>query len=56
MPLFSLGPSLTPSAAALCNGLLQHAAEPTVFDSLPAETIADKGTGWVARWTQVVLK
>jgi thiamine transport system substrate-binding protein len=36
--------------------VMKHAVEPTAFDSLPAETIADKGTGWVARWTQVVLK
>ncbi len=36
--------------------VMKHAVEPTAFDSLPAETIADKGTGWVARWTQTVLK
>jgi len=42
----------TPRAAVL----QQHAAEPVHFDSLPAQTIADKGAQWVARWTQVVLK
>jgi thiamine transport system substrate-binding protein len=36
--------------------VMKHAVEPTAFDSLPAETIADKGTAWVARWTQTVLK
>jgi len=36
--------------------VMRHAVEPTAFESLPAETIADKGTAWVARWTQVVLK
>ena len=36
--------------------VMKHAVEPTAFDSLPAETIADKGGAWVARWTQVVLK
>nr|WP_315241076.1 thiamine ABC transporter substrate-binding protein [uncultured Albidiferax sp.] len=36
--------------------VMKHAVEPSAFESLPAETIADKGTGWVARWTQVVLK
>lgn len=36
--------------------VMRHAAEPTVFESLPAETIADKGTAWIARWTQTVLK
>jgi len=36
--------------------LQRHAAEPTHFDSLSAQAIADKGAQWVARWTQVVLK
>jgi thiamine transport system substrate-binding protein len=36
--------------------VMQHAVEPASFETLPAETIADKGTAWVARWTQVVLK
>ena len=36
--------------------VMKHAAEPNAFDSLSAETIADKGSTWVARWTQVVLK
>jgi len=36
--------------------VMRHAAEPTSVDNLPAQTIADKGAGWVARWTQVVLK
>ncbi len=36
--------------------VMKHAVEPGTFDSLPAEAIADKGTAWVARWTQTVLK
>jgi thiamine transport system substrate-binding protein len=36
--------------------VMRHAAEPTSFDSLPTQTIADKGAAWVARWTRVVLK
>jgi thiamine transport system substrate-binding protein len=36
--------------------VMSHAVEPTVFESLPAQEIADKGAQWVARWTQVVLK
>ncbi|WP_394790966.1 thiamine ABC transporter substrate binding subunit [Rhodoferax sp.] len=36
--------------------VMRHAVEPATFESLPAETIADKGTAWVTRWTQVVLK
>jgi thiamine transport system substrate-binding protein len=36
--------------------VMKHAVEPTAFESLPAETIADKGAAWVARWTQTVLK
>jgi len=36
--------------------VMQFAAEPTHFESLPVQTIADKGAQWVARWTQVVLK
>ena len=41
----------TPLAA-----VMGHATEPTVFESLPPQEIADKGAQWVARWTQVVLK
>lgn len=36
--------------------VMRHAAEPTTFERLPAQVIADKGPQWVARWTQVVLK
>ena len=36
--------------------VMRHAPEPTAFDSLPAQTLADKGSKWVSRWTQVVLK
>lgn len=36
--------------------LQRHATEPLRFETLPAQTIADKGAKWVARWTQVVLK
>ncbi|MDD5001016.1 thiamine ABC transporter substrate-binding protein [Rhodoferax sp.] len=36
--------------------VMQHATEPTQFETLPVQTMADKGSQWVARWTQVVLK
>jgi thiamine transport system substrate-binding protein len=36
--------------------VMRHAPEPAAFDSLPAQAVADKGSKWVARWTQVVLK
>ena len=36
--------------------VMRHAAEPTAFESLPPQVIADQGAKWVARWTQVVLK
>ena len=36
--------------------VMSHAAEPTTFESLPPQVIADQGAKWVARWTQVVLK
>jgi thiamine transport system substrate-binding protein len=36
--------------------VMRYAVEPTAFESLSADTIANKGAGWVARWTQVVLK
>ncbi len=36
--------------------VMRHAPEPTAFDSLPAQAIANKGSQWVSRWTQVVLK
>ncbi|MDR3371281.1 thiamine ABC transporter substrate-binding protein [Rhodoferax sp.] len=36
--------------------VMTHATEPTAFESLPPQVIADKGAQWVARWTQVVLK
>lgn len=36
--------------------VMRHAAEPTSFDNLPAQTIANQGSQWVSRWTQVVLK
>lgn len=36
--------------------VMRHAPEPATFDSLPPEAIADKGSQWVSRWTQVVLK
>jgi len=36
--------------------VMQHAAEPTEFESLAAPLIARKGSEWVARWTKVVLK
>lgn len=36
--------------------VMRHGPEPTAFDSLSADLIADKGAQWVSRWTQVVLK
>lgn len=36
--------------------VMRHAPEPSAFDALPVEQIADKGATWVSRWTQVVLK
>ena len=36
--------------------VMRHAPEPSAFDALPVEQIADKGAQWVSRWTQVVLK
>ncbi len=50
MWMFPLDPR-TPRAE-----VMRHAPEPSTFDSLPPEAIADKGSQWVSRWTQVVLK
>ncbi|SFC70992.1 thiamine transport system substrate-binding protein [Polaromonas sp. OV174] len=36
--------------------VMRHAPEPAAFESLSSEVIADKGSQWVSRWTQVVLK
>ena len=36
--------------------VMRHAPEPSHFETLPAQTIAERGAGWVARWTQTVLK
>ncbi len=36
--------------------VMRHAPEPTTFETLAADTIAEKGSQWVSRWTQVVLK
>ncbi len=36
--------------------VLRHAVEPSAFDNPTAETIADRGSAWVDRWTRVVLK
>ncbi len=35
---------------------MRHAVEPAAFNNPPPEVIAEKGTGWVSRWTRVVLK
>ena len=50
MWMFPVEPS-TPRAE-----VMRHGPEPTTYDSLSAEAIADKGAQWVSRWTQVVLK
>lgn len=36
--------------------VMRHAVEPTAFESLAPQVIAEKSAQWVARWTQVVLK
>ena len=36
--------------------VMRHAVEPLAFDNPLPEVIAEKGTGWVSRWTRVVLK
>ncbi len=36
--------------------VLRHAVEPAVFDNPSPQTIADKGSAWLDRWTRVVLK
>ena len=36
--------------------VMRHGPEPTAYDSLSNEAIAEKGAQWVSRWTQVVLK
>lgn len=36
--------------------VMKFAPEPTQFDSPEGKDIAEKGAGWVARWTKVVLK
>jgi thiamine transport system substrate-binding protein len=46
-------PALAKAARA---PVLVHAAEPTGFETLAPQQIADKGPQWLARWTQVVLK
>ena len=35
---------------------MRHAVEPVAFDNPSPGVIAEKGTGWVSRWTRVVLK
>ena len=50
MWMFPVEPS-TPRAE-----VMRHGPEPTTYDSLSNEVIADKGAQWVSRWTQVVLK
>ena len=36
--------------------VMKHAPEPSTFNTPSEQDIADKGTAWVQRWTQVVLK
>jgi thiamine transport system substrate-binding protein len=36
--------------------VMKYAAEPGKFESLPAAVIAEKGAGWINRWTKTVLK
>jgi thiamine transport system substrate-binding protein len=36
--------------------VMRYGPEPTSFETLSTNTIAEKGSQWVSRWTQVVLK
>lgn len=36
--------------------VMRHAVEPAAFESLSPELIAQKGSQWISRWIQVVLK
>jgi thiamine transport system substrate-binding protein len=36
--------------------VMKYAVEPAKFESLPATVIAEKGAGWISRWTKTVLK
>jgi thiamine transport system substrate-binding protein len=36
--------------------VMKYAPEPAKFDSMPAAVIAEKGAGWISRWTKTVLK
>ena len=36
--------------------VMRFAPEPAKFESLPAAVIAEKGAGWISRWTKTVLK
>jgi thiamine transport system substrate-binding protein len=36
--------------------VMRYAVEPKEFEAPSAQLIASKGAGWIARWTQVVLK
>ena len=35
---------------------MRFAPEPAKFESMPAAVIAEKGAGWISRWTKTVLK
>jgi thiamine transport system substrate-binding protein len=36
--------------------VMKYAPEPAKFESMPATVIAEKGAGWISRWTKTVLK
>ncbi len=36
--------------------VMKYAPEPAKFESMPAAVIAEKGAGWISRWTKTVLK
>ena len=36
--------------------VMRHAVEPAAFDNPSPDVIAEKGAGWVSRWTRAVLK
>jgi thiamine transport system substrate-binding protein len=36
--------------------VMKYAPEPAKFESMPGAVIAEKGAGWISRWTKTVLK
>jgi thiamine transport system substrate-binding protein len=36
--------------------VMKYATEPAKFESMAPAVIAEKGAGWISRWTKTVLK